>query len=141
MTNVFGCWNGISYIHWRCSRTSSLTDDDFFHNGVSYSIRKLTLNVTADTLEVTLNRAFPQDIRTAGTLHVGSSKFSFSNAENTKAGQNIGDPVSAIDADGDLLIYTLSGAEARFFGISRNNGQLKTKAPWTTRRSAVTVWW
>ena len=80
MTNVFGCWNGISYIHWRCSRTSSLTDDDFSHNGVSYSIRKITLNVTADTLEVTLNRAFPQDIRTAGTLHVGSGKFSFSDA-------------------------------------------------------------
>ena len=80
MTNVFGCWNGISYIHWRCSRTSSLTDDDFSHNGTSYSIRKLTLNVTADTLEVILNKAFPQDIRTAGTLHVGSSKFSFSDA-------------------------------------------------------------
>ena len=80
MTNVFGCWNGISYIHWRCARTVSLTDDDFSHDGTSYSIRKLTLNVTADALEVTLNRAFPQDIRTAGTLHVGSSQFSLSGA-------------------------------------------------------------
>ena len=50
-------------------------------------------------------------------------------AENTKAGQNIGAPVSAGDEDGDLLIYTLGGADAVSFGISRNNGQLKTKAP------------
>ena len=50
-------------------------------------------------------------------------------AENTKAGQNIGSPVSAGDDDGDLLIYTLGGAGAASFGISRNDGQLKTKAP------------
>ena len=49
-------------------------------------------------------------------------------AENTKAGQTIGAPVSANDADGDLLIYTLGGADAASFAISRNNGQLKTKA-------------
>ena len=49
-------------------------------------------------------------------------------AENTKAGQNIGAPVSAYDDDGDLLIYTLGGADAAYFSISRNNGQLKTKA-------------
>ena len=49
-------------------------------------------------------------------------------AENTKAGQNVGVPVSAHDDDGDLLIYTLGGADAASFGISRNNGQLKTKA-------------
>ena len=50
-------------------------------------------------------------------------------AENTKAGQNIGTPVSAGDEDGDLLMYTLGGKDAVFFGVSRNDGQLKTKAP------------
>ena len=50
-------------------------------------------------------------------------------AENTEAGRNIGDPVSAHDGDGDLLIYTLGGADAASFGIERNNGQLKTSAP------------
>ena len=49
-------------------------------------------------------------------------------AENTKAGRNIGSPVSARDDDGDLLIYTLSGLDAGSFRISRNSGQLKTKA-------------
>ena len=50
-------------------------------------------------------------------------------AENTKAGQSIGDPVWARDDDGDLLIYTLGGADAGHFDISRNDGQLKTRAP------------
>ena len=50
-------------------------------------------------------------------------------AENTKAGQNIGYPVTAGDDDGDLVIYTLGGADAASFGISKNNGQLRTKAP------------
>ena len=50
-------------------------------------------------------------------------------AENTEAGQSIGSPVSAFDDDGELLLYTLGGADAAFFSMSRNNGQLKTKAP------------
>ena len=38
-------------------------------------------------------------------------------------------PVTASDDDDNLLIYTLGGADAAFFGITRNNGQLLTKAP------------
>ena len=49
-------------------------------------------------------------------------------AENTRAGQVIGDPVSAVDADGDLLIYSLSGEDRSSFRIERNTGQLKTRA-------------
>ena len=57
--------------------------------------------------------------------------------ENTDAGQSIGPPVSAHDEDGDLLIYTLVGADAAFFGVVRSNGQLLTKAPlnYEVRRS------
>ena len=36
--------------------------------------------------------------------------------------------MSAYDEDGDLLIYTLGGEDARSFGISRNDGQLRTRA-------------
>ena len=50
-------------------------------------------------------------------------------AENTESGQDIGAPVSAHDDDGDLLIYTLSGVDARHFAITRNDCQLNTKAP------------
>ena len=50
-------------------------------------------------------------------------------AENTPVGQSIVPPVSAHDDDRDLLIYTLGGVDAASFGISRNNGQLKTRVP------------
>ena len=66
-----------------------------------------------------------QDLNSPGDQ---SDRTSRKVAENTKAGQSIGTPVSAFDDDGELLIYTISGADAGFFGISRNDGQLKTKA-------------
>ena len=70
---------------------------------------------------------FPdQDFNTEGEQ---SGRTSREVPENTEAGRNFGAPVSAQDDDGDLLIYTLSGADAASFGIGRNNGQLKTKAP------------
>ena len=95
MTNVFGCWNGSSFIHWRCARTASLTDDDFSRGGTSHSITRITLDEPADTLEVTLDKAFPQDVRTSGALHVDSSQFSlssaaFSNGNRTAKWSNTG---------------------------------------------------
>ena len=50
-------------------------------------------------------------------------------AENTAAGENIGAPVEATDADaGDTLTYTLGGADAASFAIEESTGQLKTRA-------------
>ena len=58
-------------------------------------------------------------------------------AENTEAGMNIGKPVSATDADNDILIYTLGGTvdidgtatpATDLFSINSSTGQLKTKA-------------
>ena len=61
--------------------------------------------------------------------------------ENTSPGVNIGDPVSATDADetgddttdaiefGDTLTYSLSGTDADKFDIDASTGQLITKAP------------
>ena len=67
-----------------------------------------------------------QDFHTEG---LQSDRTSREVPENTEAGRNFGAPVSAHDDDGDLLIYTLSGADAASFDIGRNNGQLTTKAP------------
>ena len=47
-------------------------------------------------------------------------------AENTGAGQNIGNPVSAADGDGDRLTYSLEGRDASAFTIQSNSGQLMT---------------
>ena len=50
-------------------------------------------------------------------------------AENTAAGQNVGDPVTATDADtSDTLTYTLGGTDADSFGIVSTSGQIQTKA-------------
>ncbi len=47
--------------------------------------------------------------------------------ENTPAGRNIGAPVSATDADNDLLTYSLGGPDEEFFDIDASSGQLQTK--------------
>ena len=41
---------------------------------------------------------------------------------------NIGDPMTAMDADGDTLIYALGGTDAASFGINAATGQLMTLA-------------
>ena len=46
--------------------------------------------------------------------------------ENTPAGTNIGKPVSASDADNDVLVYTLGGTDTAKFSInSDSTGQMK----------------
>ena len=49
-------------------------------------------------------------------------------AENTAAGENIGTPVRATDANGDSLTYRLSGTDAASFDIDAATGQLMTLA-------------
>ena len=49
-------------------------------------------------------------------------------AENTAAGEKIGAPVSATDADNDVLTYSLSGTDASSFSIDSTSGQLQTSA-------------
>ena len=58
--------------------------------------------------------------------------------ENTAAGQNIGDPVTATDGDDDPLTYSLSGTDANSFGIVSSSGQLQTKASVTYDYEAKT---
>ena len=47
-------------------------------------------------------------------------------AENTPAGEHVGAPVAATDADNDVLTYTLSGADMASFAIDSATGQLLT---------------
>ena len=48
-------------------------------------------------------------------------------AENTPAGEPVGDPISARDADGNTLTYRLRGADADSFAIDAGTGQLLTR--------------
>ena len=50
-------------------------------------------------------------------------------AENTPAGQIIGDPLEATDREDDTLTYALEGDDANSFDIDAATGELLTKAP------------
>ena len=52
----------------------------------------------------------------------------FSVAENTAAGQNIGTALAATDTDGHTLTWTLGGTDAASFAIVPASGQLQTSA-------------
>ena len=64
-------------------------------------------------------------------------------AENTSAGQNIGDPVAATHSDSKgTLVYALGGTDAASFGLDTATGQLQTNAALdfeTTPSYTVTV--
>ena len=47
--------------------------------------------------------------------------------ENTRAGQNIGAPVAAVDPERNSLTYTLTGPDAASFTIVTSNGQIRTR--------------
>ena len=49
-------------------------------------------------------------------------------AEDTAAGEDIGNPVAANDANGDALTYVLGGTDAASFDIDTGSGQLMTLA-------------
>ena len=59
----------------------------------------------------------------------GVSSFAFTVDENTPPGTLVGSAVTATDADGDVLTYSLSGTDASSFGIDSSTGQLFLKAP------------
>ena len=47
-------------------------------------------------------------------------------AENTAAGEDFGQPVTATDPNSDTLTYSLGGADAESFSIDQSSGQLRT---------------
>ena len=73
----------------------------------------VTIHVTNDNEAPTFNEgsATTRDIR-----------------EGTASRTNIGEPILAMDPDGDTLMYSLGGTDANTFGINSASGQLQTKA-------------
>ena len=59
--------------------------------------------------------------------------------ENSASGSSIGKPVSASDANNDVLVYTLGGDDAARFDITNSTGQLKVKQALNFEAAASTA--
>ena len=78
-----------------------------------------TITVIINVIDETENRA---------PVFTDGSSTSRSVAENTGSGVDIGNPISATDAEGNTLTYFLSGTDAKAFSIDTTTGQLRTNA-------------
>ena len=78
-----------------------------------------------DTITVTINVTDVQENRAPA---FSSNTATRSIAENTGSGQDIGAAITATDADGDDLTYSLGGTDSASFAIVSSSGQLQTKS-------------
>ncbi len=102
--------------------------DDFWDFGTSSQYPALKVDFDGDGAATAAEfggqgRAVP-----APPVFTEGASATRSVAENTAAGENIGDPVAATDPDNDTLTYTLGAADAESFDIEESSGQLQTKA-------------
>ena len=141
-------------LQYRAGTSGPFTDGPQDVTGLSTAITGLTAGTAYQVQVRALNGETPSDWSPAGT---GSTSTPPNNAptftegtnttrsvdEDTASGQNIGEPITATDADtGDTLIYALGGTDAAAFGIVSTSGQLQTSAAldYATKSSyAVTV--
>ena len=95
----------------------------------SVSITVSDGNEGSDTINVTITVTDVEERSTNNAPEfTDGSSTTRSVAENTGSGVNIGDAVSATDADDDTLTYSLGGTDAASFSINSTNGQLRTNA-------------
>ena len=112
------------------SRTGQLqTKADLSHATQS----NYTLTITADdgkgsSASITVTVNIIKLLKNRPPVFTDGRSATRSIAENTASGTNIGAPISATDADGDTLRYSLSGTDASAFSINSSTGQLRTRA-------------
>ena len=85
-------------------------------------------NGGSDSITVTINVADVDETLPNSAPVFSGESTTRSVAENTGSGIDIGEPVSATDADKDDLTYSLGGTDASAFGIDSTTGQLRTDA-------------
>ena len=117
-------YSGI-YADWNVDIDGETGGDDPWHFGTSsqYPVLKVDVdgNGTATWQEFGRQYAnsppeFAEGATAARTVE-----------ENTAAGENIGDPMTATDIDeGDIVTYALSGTDAASFDLDTASGQLQT---------------
>ena len=113
------------------SVTVAVSDGNGGSDSITVTIR-VTVAVSdgnggSDSITVTIN--VPDVRENRAPVFTEGSTTTRAIAENTEAGSNIGEAVSATDQDAnDKLTYTLSGTDAAAFDIDSTTGQIKTKA-------------
>ena len=131
-------WNSITSVS-ALERLTTLTTLNLSGNSISnYDPLRRLLTAIAGieghpglTLDINIPPVFTEGTSTTRSV-----------AEYTPPSQDIGDPVSATDADGEYLSYSLEGTDADSFSIHGSTGQLQTSASlhYQTKRSySVTV--
>ena len=108
-------------------RTSAALD---FETKSSYTVEVTVSDSTdTDTITVTINVTnVDEDPVNVVPVFTEGSRATRSVAENTGSGVDIGNAVSATDANGNTLTYTLGGTDAAVFSIDSSSGQLRTSA-------------
>ena len=96
---------------------------------VSVSDGNLTASIDV-VINITDRDEDPKDVDTPNNAPVFTAGTSTTRTitENTAPDENIGDPVTAIDEDNDVLTYSLGGSDAGSFSIDTGSGQLITSA-------------
>ena len=121
-------------------RTSAALDYET-KNAYSVTVIASDGNLT-DTINVTIEVTDKDEVPTtddpvppkgptpgnSAPVFVDGTSTTRSVPENTGSGVNIKNVVSATDADGDTLIYSLGGTDATSFSIDSTTGQLRTSA-------------
>ena len=86
-------------------------------------------NGGTDSITVTINVTNVNEVagpNVAPAFTEGNSTYRLIETQ-PNAGENVGDPITATDANGDTLTYSLSGTHANRFNINSANGQLTVK--------------
>ena len=91
----------------------SFTDDEGYEESLTSAATAAVTNVQGPT------NTDPEFDRTTASRSL---------VEGTAAGDNIGVPLTATDANGDTLTYTLRGTDAASFDIDDETGQIMTTA-------------
>ena len=124
-------------VQYRVSGESAWTDWTHAGTGTTATVTELTASTSYEVRVRALNGETPSEWSTPGTGSTGNSPPAFDEgaratrevAENTGAGADIGDAVTATDTGtDDALTYTLEGADASSFDIVSTSGQLRTKS-------------
>ena len=125
----------------------TVVDDAWTNGPLTYTVTGLTGNTEYDVQVRAVNAAGDglwSDTESASTtavddlpVFVDGVTARRSIEENSAEGTDVGMPITASDANGNALTYTLGGADAALFTIDEKTGQIKVGAGTTLDYEAV----